>query len=168
MSLDSNGPMRSDPRIPLCRFVLLCMDGRLANPGDRIQWFEPDGSLHDFEETSGDRFFLWSPVFALEPPAGRGYPAVVDQLYLFAQLSNGSGEHELSVEAMRFRSGESFRLFRTSGTPLDCGNDRAAVQTYTARLKKVIFPHAGQYTFRLICDGAIIGEAHIELLEAIR
>jgi hypothetical protein len=101
----------SDPRIPRCRYVILCLDGRLSNLDDRIEIIESDGTRYEIDDTTGDRFLLWSPVFMLTPDPGRNYPALIEQLYLFAQLSNGSGEHRLAIEALRLRGGESFRLF---------------------------------------------------------
>ena len=155
-----------DPRIPICRCLLICMDGRTAKPGEQTIIVGADGNSVELLDSGGDRILLQNPVVALAPKPGRGYPAVIDQLFVYSQLSGGSGVLEVSIDVHRWRFGESYRLFRTPSTPIDFGIDRAAVMTYSVRLKPIIFPHSGQYSFRLVRSEVVIGETHLKMLEA--
>jgi hypothetical protein len=142
------------------------MDGRVTDPGERVIARDAAGIEAELVAATGGQVVLLNPVIALRPePRGR-YPAMHDRLYLFAQLTEGHGPHGLAVELLRWYQGQTYLMFRTPETPYDFGTDRAASHTYRVRLNTVWFPTPGQYTFRLLCDGAEVGRAEVELLES--
>jgi hypothetical protein len=147
---------------PQCRFVLLSLAGRVIAPGERLS-LETDAGAESLADPAARHTVLLDPVSAIRPEPGKRYPIVLAQLHVYAQLSGGSGPHRLSVEMLRWYQGQPFTVFRTPDTPLDFGRDRAAAAVYRVLLKPVIFPTAGQYTFRVWCDGTPIGHAELEL-----
>ena len=132
-----------EPRIPICRYLTICTDGRVTAAGE---------------------VELLNPLHALMPPSGRRYPAIVPSLYLFAQMTAGWGPHVLAAELLRWFEGQTYQVFRTPNTPHDFGRDRAGSHNFHLRLTPVIFPTAGQYTVLLLCDGTESGRAELELL----
>lgn len=154
-----------NPALPACRYFLVCMDGRVTEPGERVIARDADGAEAEMVAATGGQIVLLNPVVSLRPePRGR-YPGLHDRLFLFAQLTDGHGPHGLAVELVRWYQGQTYRVFGTPETPLDFGRDRAAASVYRVRLNTVWFPTPGQYTFRLLCDGTEIGRAEVELLE---
>jgi hypothetical protein len=154
-----------NPALPVCRYVLACLDGRVTAPGERIVAQDAAGAEVELVPATGGQIVLLNPVITLWPePRGR-YPSMYDRLFLFAQLTNGHGRHGLAVELLRWHQGQTFQMFRTPETPHDFGTDRAAAHIYRVRLNTVWFPTAGQYSFLVLCDGTEIGRAEVELLE---
>jgi hypothetical protein len=164
--------------LPICRYFLVCMEGHVTNAGERVVVLDAADAGIGLTGQAGGEIVLVNPVHALAPPPGRRYPAIIGSLYLFAQMSGGHGLHRLSIELIRWYQGEQFQVFLTPETPHVFGPDRAAAHVYRVRLAPVIFPVAGQYTFRLVCDrpanvrlGAVIPDeyliarAEVELLE---
>jgi hypothetical protein len=152
--------------LPQCRYLIVCMNGRVTATGEQVMVTRPGGMPDLLTETGGGHLALLDPVPALRPPTGRRYPGVFDGLFLYAQVSGGSGRHDLGVELVRWYLGQTYQVFRTAVTPLDFGRDRAAPHDFRVRLAPIVFPTAGQYTFHLLCDGTEIGRAELELLEA--
>ena len=163
-----------DPRLPTCRYFIVCTDGRATVAGEPVRLSDPDSGVVEVADPTGGRLVLLHPVHALRPP--RPYPAIVPNLYLYAHLSNGSGRHALAIELRRWYRGEPFRVFRSPQTWIDFGTDRADVRAFQVRLAPVIFPTAAQYTLRLLCDGTEdeggeegneLAQAHLELLDPL-
>jgi hypothetical protein len=146
--------------LPQCRYFVICRDGRVTGPGEDIRI----GGEAVTAAESG-RFILIDLIASVGPEPGEAYPIFLDRLYLFALMSGGSGRHGLSVELVRWYQGQQYQVFLTPTTPLDFGRDRAAARAYHVLLRPVAFPTAGQYTFRLLCDGTEIGRAELELTE---
>jgi hypothetical protein len=153
--------------LPQCRYFVVSRDGRVTGVGERAVIVGPDGEGVELTGDGAGQLILGDPLHALTPEPGKRYPLVIGRLYLYAQMSSGSGPHRLSVELLRWYAGQPFQVFATPETPLDFGRDRAAVRAYHVILRPVVFPTPGQYTFRLLCDGAEIGVAELELREPV-
>jgi hypothetical protein len=93
---------------------------------------------------------------------GEPFPCIRERMALYALLANGRGEHEFEVELVVFDQGTEHSR-RRPGPRLDLGQDPAVVHGLPISLKNVIFDRPGQYTFRLLCDGRPIAEAHVEV-----
>lgn len=150
--------------LPQCRYLIVCRNGRVTRPGERVTAVGVDGA-EELTGAGGGELVLADPVAAITPEPGKRYPIVMDQLLLSAQMSGGSGPHALNVELLRWYLGEAYQVFATPTTTLDFGRDRATARAFHVRLRPIIFPTAGQYTFRLLCDGVEIGRAELELME---
>lgn len=67
-------------------------------------------------------------------------------MWVFMQLSDAAGSHELALDLIRDEGAEirTIRTFR-----IDCGNDRLAVRNWAMRLPVLAFEHGELYTLRL-------------------
>jgi hypothetical protein len=151
--------------LPQCRYFLICQNGHRTSPGEQVTLTRADGEVEVLVEPTGRHEVLVNPVIALGPSPGQRYPGVFERLYLYAQMSGGNGLHRLSIELLRWYQGQTYPVFRTPETPTQFGTDRAKTNTFRVRLAPIVFPTAGQYPFRLLCNGTEIGCAEIELLE---
>src|SRR5687768_908242 len=106
------------------------------------------------------RYTVEDPFFALRPSAGQTYPFKAAELWLFCQLSDATGVHQIEVE-LSWDVDAEFRLLHTF--QVDMGTDRLAVRNYAIRLKKVPFRRAGIHVFRLREGTAILAEAEVRL-----
>jgi hypothetical protein len=163
-------PDATDPLRPHARYLVVCLNGRATARGEQVVAVG-DGGQTELADAAGGHLVLVDPVRTLAPgPRKPPFPCFVPTLYLYAQLGGGTGPHELSVELVRWGKGEHagrfYPVFESPRTPLDCGRDRAAAHVYHARFAPCILPTAGQYSFRLLCDGEEIARAELELLEA--
>ena len=149
---------------PLCRYFLVCAEGHVTAAGELVTVTQPSGTGFGMTYNSaGGDVVLVNPVHAIRPLANRPRYPVYENLVLFAQMTNGTGSHGISVELIRWHEGREYPVFRTPETPLAFGNDPTAVSRYYLRLAPIIFPVAAQYSFRLLCDGQEIGQAEVEL-----
>lgn len=148
---------------PLCRHFLICADGHITDPGERVVVEQPNGP--GLELADHPALVLANPLHVLAPEPGRRYPAIIPRVVLFAQLTNGTGSHRMGVELIRWYQGQQFQVFPASNTPLDFGTDPLNVVQYWDWFDTVIFPVAAQYSFRLLCNGQEIGQAEVELRE---
>lgn len=149
---------------PLCRYLLVCMAGHRTDPGERGVLIAADGTTSELTGDEGGDVLLVNPVDELDPPPGMRYPAMHDNVFLFAHLAGGIGPHELVVELVRWHLGCEYVVFRKPGMTFNFGSDPTVVIPLHYRLVyPIIFPVAAQYSFRLFCDGRGIGQTEIEL-----
>jgi hypothetical protein len=94
---------------------------------------------------------------------GEPFPCVCEQMALFALLANGRGEHALRIDLTRVDQGAEALVFQSPSRPVNLGQDPMAVHGLPVPRMRVVFGHAGQYTFSLICDGQRIAGYHVEV-----
>jgi hypothetical protein len=149
---------------PLCRFVLVCQDGHITSPGERVVVEQPNGpGVVLADDPGGNEYALVNPAHVIRPSPERPRYPVYRDLVLYAQVTDGRGPHRLSVELIRWYLGFEYDVFRSPETPIDFRTNPIAVVQYYVRFDTVIFPVAAQYSFRLLCNGSEIGQAEVEL-----
>ena len=104
-------------------------------------------------------------IHAIAPLPGEHYPCIREKMALYALLTNGRGQHEISLELTRFEQGQDVSVTRTPAREVDLGQDPTAVLGLPIPLKNVVFRQPGQYTFHLLCDGRSIAEEKLLLRE---
>jgi hypothetical protein len=113
-------------------------------------------------ETTGKGVTLHETIHTVNLLDGEEFPALLKSVSLFALLTNGRGEHDLSVELTRFVYGEE-ELVRPSWGPFrrNLGHDPTVVHGLPMNLKNIVFEEQGQYAFHLLCNEEIIAECQI-------
>ena len=128
--------------IPVVRHFIACVA------------IEPSSSPHSVT--------LRDIIYAIVRLPGEPFPCIRDKMSLFAILTNGRGIHEFTIELSRFDRGEE-RLVRPAWGPVqrDLGQDPTVVHGFPITLGNIVFQDAGQFIFRLFCDGQAIAEEQI-------
>ncbi len=129
--------------IPIVRHLVACLEV-VAEPGPR------DVTLRGL-------------THAIVRLPGEPFPCIREQMALYAVLTNGRGEHELSVELTFLDQGAERSLRRSAPRRVDLGQDPTQVLGLPIGMKNVTFGQAGQYTFHLLCDGQSIGQEQVEV-----
>jgi len=125
--------------IPVARHFLVCMSLEIAGNGITLHEI-----IHSVILMEGDEF-----------------PAILESVSLFALLTNGRGEHFLSLELTRFVYGEE-RVIRQWGPyHRDLGRDPTLVHGLPMTFRNIVFSEPGQYAFHLVCGGHVIAESQI-------
>ena len=112
-----------------------------------------------------EKWVLKHPWTVVALPDGAKFPFRVEEFWVYAQLAGGIGAVDVMVE---------MRQIKPDGTRRLCG--RSAVRTFdfdnvprlggidfAFRLKKVPFPCAGVYEFRLTCGEGVLPGVIAEL-----
>jgi hypothetical protein len=86
-------------------------------------------------------------VFGLRPPATTGYPFLLPELHVFAQVTGGVGSFEFTVELYRM---DADPVLIASAEPFEFTfEDRVAAYSFFRRFEFIPFDRAGLYEFRL-------------------
>lgn len=126
---------------PTVRFFAVCADAKLNAPESRdlsAGWWELSNVLHT----------VWMP-----PGIVKGFG--VEELFVYAQLTDGFGEFSLgiTVEEVDLADPKRNRLLgRSDPVTLTMTNTWEVVEE-TFKLVRVPFPRPGQYHFRLMEGG---------------
>lgn len=110
-----------------------------------------------------DQQRLQDIVSVIRPAAGSQFPIMHPELFCFAILTDGRGEHEFNVRLWH-GVGPAAELVRESRTgTMDCGDDPLALIGLPIRLNGLVFPEPGQYDLVLVCDGADLATLYFEV-----
>ncbi len=126
---------------PTVRFFAVCADAVLSVPKslDLLDgWWELHNVLHT----------VWMP-----PGVSKNFG--VNELFVYAQLTDGVGEYNLgvTVEEADLVNPKRNRLMGRSDPSTVSFTDTWEVLMETIKLSEVPFPKPGQYLFRLMLDG---------------
>jgi hypothetical protein len=133
----------------------------MAAPRPVVRQFIPCSEVRCDTTVSPNRYTVDDPFYAIAPPE-RGYPFRVAELWLFCQLTDATGAHELSVDLTWDADAEVIVLHRFR---VELGADRLGVRNYAVRLKKVPFARAGFYELRLREGTEVLARAVVRLEE---
>jgi hypothetical protein len=135
-------PSVSSSRVPLVRHFIAC---------ERVD-----------RSADGRQCSLVNLVHAIQPAPGAPYPRIHPELYLFAQITDGQGQHLFQIQLVLVE-GEETLIRTTPPISRDLGHDPLIVHGWPIHLRNILFPQAGLYEFRLFCDGQEIAREPILL-----
>ena len=131
----------------------------------RVRLFFPcDSAILDLAD---DKWVLKNPWHAVALPAGAGFPFRVVEIALYAQLTDGVGEFQLSVQ-LRHTESQTI-LGKSLPTPREfVGGGQLAVVEEVFLLSGVPFPRADLYEFNLLANHQLLegGTAHLRVFGA--
>jgi uncharacterized protein DUF6941 len=129
-------------RPPIVRHFLACDDIAISADGRQIS--------------------LTNLIHALRLKPGALFPHVVPQICLFAQLTDAHGDWPITVQLWQPRLyGEDSLLFPAQPRKMSFGSDPLVIHGLPIRLRNIVFPAAGLYEFRLLCDQLLIAREPI-------
>ena len=88
---------------------------------------------------------------ASRPVAGSSYPIREDELWLFAQYSDGHASHPVKLEIVRQDLERETVVLSADLPPIHMTRGRFFVLNRGYRLANVVFPAPGIYEFRVRC-----------------
>src|SRR5262245_29920435 len=94
---------------------------------------------------------------------GEPFPCVLEQMALYALLTNGRGKHQFGIALFFLDHGVERTVAGPTHREIDLGEDPVAVHGLPVPHIKAIFEEPGQYTFALLCDGQRIAEYLVEV-----
>jgi len=113
-------------------------------------FFPCDAAVIDLAD---NKWELKNPWHTVAMPPGVTEKFGQKELCLFAQLTDGVGDFNLSVELRNFDSG--IRLGRSNPEPWDfAGGDQLTVHEVVFKMTNVPFPTPGLYAFHLMANHA--------------
>lgn len=94
---------------------------------------------------SPPRYLLDDVFSVLRPPTNAGHAFRASGIWVFMQLSDATGLHDLTLDLIRDETAvRPIRTFR-----IDCGNDRLAVRNWAMRLPVIPVRAPEIYSLRL-------------------
>lgn len=126
---------------PIVRYFIVC---------DRVEQ-SPDGR----------QVSLINLISTIRALPNAPYPRIHPGLWLFAQMTDGLGPFDFSIQLVNLDDDRS--IFVLPPVKLDLGQNPLAVRGWAKRLLNVLFEKPGMYEFRLLCDGDVIASAPIRL-----
>src|SRR5262249_51804671 len=94
---------------------------------------------------------------------GESFPCIVEQMALYALLTNGRGKHQFGIALFFLKNGVERPLTEPIHREIDLGQDPVMVHGLPVPHIKAVLEEPGQYTFALLCDGQRIAEYHVEV-----
>lgn len=131
-------------------------------PQPVVRQFIPCSSVGCDTTVFPNRYIIEDPFSVIVPPE-RGYPFRVAEFWLFCQLADATGSHELVIEQSWDLDAEVLILHRFR---VEFGPDRLGVRNFAVKLKKVAFIRPGFYEFRLSEGATKLACATVRLEEA--
>jgi hypothetical protein len=124
-------------------------EGSMANrvlPSVRL-FFPCDSATLD---PSDNKWVLRNPRHTVSVPSGVAFPVRVKEIYLYAQLTDGVGAFQLSVQLRR--AGSDVILGRSPPSPTIEFVGGLQVVEEVFHLIKIPFPRADLYEFKLLAN----------------
>ena len=111
----------------------------------------------------GYPYTLHNVVAILRPPAGHTFPFQEQELWVFAQFSDGEGSHPVFFELVRQELESETVILITQLPPVHLSAGRFYVQSRGYKLTGIPFPGPGIYEFRVRCGGNVaVDEVRME------
>ncbi len=101
----------------------------------------------------GRSYSLECVIHQMRPIQNSVYPFVCSELWLFAQLTDGTGDYSFQVELVRFGSETTHRW---PPQIINLGTDPLRVFDWPMCFTNVLFEEPGTYEFRLRCNGLLL------------
>lgn len=122
-----------------------------------------ESAHHESEEV-----ILANPWATIILPEGASFPFDLDDLCVFAQLTDGVGSLELSVEMCQHYDDGTVRIVGTgSWMPVTfSGGTQLGVYDAVFHLSNVPFDEAGLYEFRIVADDVVL-DGHRAILRIL-
>lgn len=125
-----------------------------------VRQFVPCRGLTCDTTMTPNRYSLIDPFHVLRPPPGANYPLRYDELWVFSQLTNATGPHDLTID-LSWDLDAEVRPLRTFRVLM--GADRLGVRNFAVRLHRVPFRRPGIYEFRLSSAGRLLARSPFRL-----
>ena len=110
----------------------------------------------------GRQYSLLNLVHVIRPSEGAEYPYRRDELCFFVQMTDGRGTNSFQLQLVILEDEETTNR-TTPGIARDLGPNPIAVHGWSLTLRNILFPRAGLYEFRLLCNGHEIAREPILL-----
>lgn len=125
-----------------------------------VRQFVPCREITCDTAVTPNRYALVDPFHVLRPPPELGYPFRFDEMWVFSQLTNAVGPHDLTIDLSwdldtEVRPLRTFRVLMAS--------DRLGVRNFAVRLRRVPFRRPGIYEFRLSSAGQLLARSPVRL-----
>lgn len=125
-----------------------------------VRQFVPCLGLTCDTAVTPNRYTLIDPFYVIRPPAELGYPYRHDELWVFSQLTNAVGPHDLTID-LSWDLDTEVRPLRTFRVLM--GPDRLGVRNFAVRVRRVPFRRPGIYEFRLSSAGQLLARSPVRL-----
>lgn len=109
------------------------------------------------------QYSLLNIIQTIQILPGAAFPQIHPELYLFAMMTDGTGEHEFVIELVYWDCGTQKSTWTSRRVKLDLGPDPLKVHGWPVRLQNLPFAQPGDYDFVLWCDGEILARETIRV-----
>ena len=152
---------------PKCCCCFVCLEAYVTKPGDIVVVKQEDGpGLGLTNNPEGKDLVFVNPVYSLSLPDGPKAYVLHERMIFIAYVTGGTELHGLAVELIRWDAGQERQVFLTPRKPLNFGNDRTRVHLYYEKFAPLMLSGPGQYSFRLVCNGTVIGQTELDVRQA--